>query len=335
MVRVDLFTGLRLQDQGNSLKRDCFELRCRCGQSIAGARTLEFQVVRCARCGASRFIFPQSPLPAPESSADTGPNSASMANGTSRLRIGIFVLSGMLCAAIAVGFVMWAKSRYRRLGSDPQSSVSQTFERHRHAGREALHSGHYERATGELRRSLELFPQLAKDQYSLEYLEELKQETRQASILADLSPHTLEEIVRASIGVADDEWEEIFRKRYAGKSVILDDIIHRDAGGRLRHQLRILVLDGAATIDLDRLNMLNYLHALSSATRLFIGFRLKRVYRRTEGAWRIEPEPDSCVLFTDPKILSGLSITIDADLEAQLKRQSAWFEKVPIDCRGP
>src|SRR5207302_539254 len=56
----------------------------------------------------------------------------------------------------------------------------------------------------------------------------------QVALLADLLAESVNEIVRHSIGLADREWDAVFRERYAGRSLLLDA---RDAvrNRRARH----------------------------------------------------------------------------------------------------
>src|SRR5438093_4591847 len=42
-----------------------FAVDCVCGKKLAGVRLATEQIIRCPSCGAERFIFPRSPLPAP------------------------------------------------------------------------------------------------------------------------------------------------------------------------------------------------------------------------------------------------------------------------------
>ena len=148
---------------------------------------------------------------------------------------------------------------------------------------------------------------------------------RQASLLADLLAESPAAIVRHSIGMNDADWQEIFRQRYAGKAIVLDDTISRDAAGRYQYGFRIVVLNNEARIDLAQLHVLRDL-PLFQTHRILLGMRLANMRREPSGGWTILPDPDSGVLITDPEMLAGLSVPVDADLREVLKRQQAWLD---------
>ncbi len=148
---------------------------------------------------------------------------------------------------------------------------------------------------------------------------------RQSSLLADLLAESPAAIVRHSVGMSDADWQDVFRQRYAGRSMVLDDTISRNAAGQYQYSFRIVVLNNEARIDLSRLKALHDLPLLQPQ-RMLLGLRLESVRREAPGGWTILPDPDSGVLFTDPELLTGLSIPVDAELREVLKRQLTWLE---------
>ena len=147
---------------------------------------------------------------------------------------------------------------------------------------------------------------------------------RQAALLADLLAESPAELLRSAQGLPDAEWQEIVRRRYAGKSLVLDDAISRTADGRFTHAFRIESIGGTGRFALERLSVLREL-PLAGPTRLLLGLRIATIHRHNNG-WIIDPEPNSGVLLTDAEVFEGLSLPADAELREVLKRQLAWLE---------
>jgi hypothetical protein len=155
----------------------------------------------------------------------------------------------------------------------------------------------------------------------------LEQLGRQAELLADLSQESLHEILRHSIGLPEDEWTEVVRTRYRGRSIVLDDQFARDAVGSCRHSQRIQVLGRNGRIDFGHLKALSDTPLLNPQ-RVLLGFRILEIRRGADG-WTIVPEPDSGVLLTDAEVFAGLSVPLDNEIREVLKRQRSWLESRP------
>jgi len=132
------------------------------------------------------------------------------------------------------------------------------------------------------------------------------------------------EIIRNSLGVPEAEWQVIFARNYAHRSVILDDTIHKDASAyHLGFKMR--VANGAAHWDLNQLSVLKSVD-LFQPRRIILGLRLADIRRDGKGGWLVIPEPDSGVLFTDPRFFVGLSVAVDREMEQVLKAQQEWVK---------
>ncbi len=295
-----------------------FEIACTCGASIRGQRQNQAQMAACPTCGTKRFVLPRSPLPDVTISLDQ----AEMESGR-RLapRIWIVITAAIVVAAISVS--VWLSLHAFKTGSinePPQEPES--YEKHLRNGHAAVAQGAWHRAARELNSAI----QLATDLEPAER-KRLIQQQRQAAILADLLSESPDEIARLSLGLPEPEWQEIFRERYANRSVILDDTIHRDAAGHYHQQLRVDLQGIEMKYDLAALKLLRNL-PLNQPYRVLYGVRLSG-FRKDAAGWTILLDADSGVLMTDESMLSGLSIPIDADLREVLKRQESWLTNLP------
>jgi hypothetical protein len=190
------------------------------------------------------------------------------------------------------------------------------------AVRTALDEGSYRLARAELAGAHHLalrYPPLLEPEQAAR----LARWRRQADLLADLLPESVGEIVRHSAGRADKEWEAIFRERYAGRSIVLDARVFRDAAGHVHVDYHLEAAGGVGDWDLDALRVLEGL-PLRQPQRLFFGFRVHGVRRLARDHWTVVPEPDSGVLLTDPEMLIGLSVAADEELVEVLRRQARW-----------
>jgi hypothetical protein len=190
----------------------------------------------------------------------------------------------------------------------------------------ALADGAYPRAERGFKSALEIQRRLGNP--SAVEQRRLNRLHRQASLLADLLAETPAAIVRQSIGLPEADWQEIFRQRYAGRAIVLDDAISRNTAGQYQYAFHIVVLNNEARIDLAQLRVLRDL-PLFQPQRMLIGMRLAGMRREPAGGWTILLDPDSGVLFTDVEMLAGLSIPVDAELREVLKRQQVWLEPTP------
>ena len=226
-----------------------FELACACGTVLRGQRQALHQVIRCPTCAANRFVLPRSPLPEILVKAKDAPKPGR------RSPLIWMAVSGAVVAAVLgmvafVGVVVFLSTPKAKSLSDEEH-----YQDYLNAGRSALTEGAPRKAGRELAEALRLADRGAVKPPAVE-LRRLRQEQRQATLVGDLLSESLTEIVRQSVGLNEGEWNDIFQQRYASRSVILDDVLHRDAQGRYHHQLAMQVVNTAVKVDLGRLKIL-------------------------------------------------------------------------------
>jgi hypothetical protein len=299
-----------------------YEVACACGAVLRGPREAHAQTVRCLACQSERFILPRSPLPY----VHDGELPAA-AGAARRLRWPLFAAAAVVPVAV-VGLTVLIYSLVRSPGRDktpPPPSAEERLAAHREAGRAAFADGSFQRAATELKEALDAADQ-APGKIAGAERRELAAQQRQAAILADLLSESLAEIVRNSLGTPEAEWQAVFARRYAGRSVILDETIHRDAAGQYHGDYSVQVTGAECRIDRKALRILKDVD-LSVPQRVLLGFRLAGLRRDPQGGWTILPDPDSGVFLTDPRVFKGLSVPADAELHEVLKRQKYWVDQ--------
>jgi hypothetical protein len=276
------------------------------------------------------LVLPQSPLPQISGLSESSPQ-ASAARFWIWPILGIVVTVALVSAVVVAVIAPW--SRWRGRVTAPETSAPQLLENHRRLGQQALAEGSYQRASEQFGSALELARKVPEYNVGTAMHDQLFDEHRQTAMLADLLSESLGEIIRNSVGFNEQEWHEVFQRRYRGRSIILDDTVRRESNGKYAHELQLEVLGAGGVIALDRLELLDQLPDLRSPTRIIVGFRLDRLERDRDGRWLIIPHPKSGVLLTQSEGLTGLSLTLDADTSEVLKRQSRWWATLPRSVR--
>jgi DNA-directed RNA polymerase subunit RPC12/RpoP len=312
-----VFAGLRLPEREGE-KETPFTVRCHCGATLQGQRLAQHQVVRCSHCGAERFILPRSALPVVKAVAANPPSSV-LRSGSWRVWRGPLIGAGLALVLGIVGIVLLVHFAVGPEGESKPLSPAQQAEQHLQAGENAIQGGSFHQAERELSAALDLSPQ-----WPAAHRQEVTQLQRQAGILADLLTEAPAEIIRNSLGVPEAEWQAIFARNYAHRSIILDDTVHKDASGyHLGFKTR--VAGAAAHWDLNQLSVLKSVD-LFQPRRVILGLRLAEIRPDGKGGWLVIPEPDSGVLFTDPRFFVGLSVAVDREMEQVLKAQQEWVK---------
>lgn len=288
-----------------------FELTCLCGARLRGHRMTRHQVVPCPGCNEPRFILPLSPLPSPP--AGTTILEAPSGHRTPWVMIGISVA----VIAVVIGIIVALSQR----GPKPDQVVEapptqEQLQASIAEGKTALGEGAYLRAARKFESALAIGDAVERRRVA--------QLHRQAALLGDLLAESPAEIVRHAVGVPEAEWQEIFRRRYAGQALLLDDTISRGADGRYQTKFRILAAGSEARLELNALRLLNDL-PMAQPQRVLLGLRLAAL-RRDNAGWTFTPQADSGVLLTDPEVFAGLSLAPDAELREVLKRQRTWLD---------
>jgi hypothetical protein len=300
-----------------------FAIECACGAWARGYRQPRPQVLTCAGCRAPVFVYPAAASmfgPAPPPPASDWP---------ALMRFWLPPVAAAVLALAVVGVVIAAIVRSHRPVTETDSGpdVSETraamlLNDRFAAAKAALEEGSYRLARDEIdaaRRLIGGYPNAIDSDRG----RQLARWRRQADLLADLLPESVAEIVRFSVGRADKEWESIFRERYAGRTVVLDARVFRDATGHVQADYRLEAAGAAGAWDLDKLRLLEPL-PLQQPQRLVFGFRLRGIRRLARDNWAVVPDPNSGVFLTDPIVLTGLSVPADNELIDVLRRQAQW-----------
>lgn len=306
-----------------------FEIDCHCGAKVAGARLAQGQTMACASCGRPVYVLAASPLPAEmlgSLAGGTAPDYPALGlRQSTRFWLGP-AIAGLL-ALVIVGFVIVSiVNRYRppKNGGALAKSVPprEDHQQRLDAAKAAIAEGAYRTAANELAAAAALRARFAFDSET-ENERSFRAMHRQVALLADLSPESVEEIMRHSLGQPDKEWQAVFAERYLGKSVILDARFILDAAGRYHVDYELEAGGIPGEWDVHSLTLLHRL-PLKTPQRLLIGFRLAEIARTGREGWSVRPQPDSGVLFADESLLTGLSIPIDGQLREVLQRQARW-----------
>jgi hypothetical protein len=314
-----------------------YAVNCPCGAVARGARSAAAQVVRCERCGRELFVFPVPPLPT--DLVDASPGRATSRPPVTlppRVRFWLPPALASVAALVVVAAVVAAIIRAHQTPTaiNPDEPLTATraalrLDTHEQIARAALTDGSFRVAARELdaaRRLRDRFPSLLAD----DRREQFRQWHRQAALLADLLAESLGEIFQHSLGLDEREWQAAFQERYAGKAFVLDTRVRRDPGGHVTVDYQLAGGGLPGDWDVEAFALFRQL-PLAQPQRLVFGARLAEVARTARDRWRARPEADSGVLITDPAVVTGLSIPLDDETRAVLRRQAAWA----ADLRGP
>jgi hypothetical protein len=304
-----------------------FQVVCACGQSVAGQRRRQHQVVSCPSCRQPLFILPRSPWPDGHAGAAGVASSASSRTG----RFLRYRLLGAGVAALAVMVVLYLGLRpYLTRDRKDTSAVLDEAEIREHwaSGQQALAGGNFRVA----RRLLARAVQGQEQRRSLPQAEQrrLIQLYRQADLLANLLNLSLAEVLQQGLRLRDDEeWQAKFAD-YRGRAVVFDDEVRRDGMGRpVLAAVQVSAGGVQARPALEDLELLQRL-PLDRPQRLLFGARLERCAREEGGAWVVRFQPDSGVLLTDPEAAAACCPAPQDDDERRvlleiLKRQEEWL----------
>jgi hypothetical protein len=307
-----------------------YAIECSCGAVARGDRSAVQQVVRCGRCGQELFVFPVPPLPAElAGGVATGGGPSRLPTIPPQVRFWFSPVLAGVVALIVVAAVVGAILRSHRTPGTREANEPLTaaraalrFDTHEQIIRSALTEGSFRLALRELDTARGLHVQFP-GVLSADRREQFRQWQSQATLLTDLLGESLGEIFGHSLGLDEREWQAAFRERYAGKAFVLDTRIWRDAGGHLRidYQLNGGGLPG--DWDVEAFALFRQL-PLAYPQRLVFGARLAEIVRTGRDRWRARPDPDSGVLITDPAVAAGLSLPLDEEVRAVLRRQAGW-----------
>ncbi|MFO0811164.1 MAG: hypothetical protein U0746_21245 [Gemmataceae bacterium] len=304
-----------------------FAVECSCGGIARGARRARHQLVPCPACGTSLFVFPLSPaLPALlDRLAPSALPRIWLPHLPPRVAFWFAPVTAAALALCVVGIVIAAVLRQQKPSDGkPTTEARAGGELAATMARFPDHcdTGSYHLAVRELDAACELldrFPRALPADKALQ----LRRWRKQAALVADLVPESLSEIVRHAAGLDGREWKAVFAERYRGKAVTLDTKVTRTPGRG--YAIDYWLDDAGRTGEWD-FQDLALLHALNlqKTERLIFGVRLAEVERVGRDRWVVKPTPDGGVLFTEPAVFAQLSIPVDDDLRAQLRKQAEW-----------
>jgi hypothetical protein len=253
---------------------------------VRGERRRRHQVVPCPACGRPVFVLPHSPWSASRPPALPRPWRAP-------LRAGLLSLLGLVALFLLL-LPRLQRTPAERAGPAEVEEVLRLME----SGREALAQGKFHLALRRLNDAVDRRDRrpglLTPAQHR-----HLNQLQRQGDLLARLSAHSLEEVVREAALVRDpEEWEARFAE-YRDKTVVFDDVVARDDLGRPALSGYEVRVDGEKVrVALEDLTLLRDLPQ-GPPRRMLFGARLARVAREEGGEWVVRFRPDSAVLLTD------------------------------------
>jgi hypothetical protein len=292
---------------------------------VRGERQSQHQVVPCPTCGQALFILPRGAW-STGGTTRTGPAAAAPPHRLLRR----LALAAVAAAGLGALLLYLVLSPYLSPRSANQAALQQQDEikKNLEAGRLALAGGNYRRARQLFQDALDqrgdhpeaLTPDEARELAGLH---------RQADLLARLLPLSLEELLHQGRHVNDDrEWEQLFAEYYQGRSVVLDDVVRRNAAGRPALAVYAVTDEGVpARLALEDLTLWQRV-PLDPPRRLLFGARLQRLAREEGGAWVVRFEPDSGVLLTDARAAATVCpVPLGPDLLEVLRRQAEWDKR--------
>jgi hypothetical protein len=202
------------------------------------------------------------------------------------------------------------------------------------AGQQALAEGSFLRARALFADAIDLRNR-DPDQLRIEQTRRLFQLHRESDLLARLLSDSLQDIISQAARVRDeDEWKALFRERHFGKTVVFDDVVHRDAQGRpaLTNYQVVIGPKEHPEIAQVALGDLKVLHEvpLDPPPRVLFGARLASCEREDGGVWVIRFGAESGVLFTDRAAAETCCPKpLESDLLEVLSRQQQWLQEMP------
>lgn len=302
-----------------------YTVTCECGRTAEGPRGRSSQVVTCANCGKRLFIFPMWPAPMKVILAATGQLQRPrwlevwlppVAGGAAALLLVVLTVSAILMQVEPrPGGPPLTPAAARQRADELERPLSALFA-----------EGSYSVARARLAELLELHRQFPGD-FAPGDQKLARKRYRQVDLLADLLAEPIDELARHAMALSEREWAAVFAARYAGRGVIFDTSASAPSAGALTLDYPGRAGDTVVRPDAGSIELLRML-PLRRPQRVLIGARLAAIRPDGPRGWRAVFRPDSGVLFTDPAILTGLSLAIDADLLDVLRRQKTWSDEL-------
>ncbi len=251
-------------------------------------------MVRCARCGADRFILPRSPLPAPEATkagSDAGP-------GQRQSRLWIYPTAAVVFTLLILGVVYLGFQAFHSGPATRDTDKKGTSEES--GAKERLRQARENLAQGKFRLAVQALLSDESPGAELTPAERRawRQLYREAAVLADLNYEQVDEVLSHAAGMPEAEWRADFRQRYQGKALVFDVLLSRKPGGGLQANHPFFAGPDQARLELSEkpFGSMN----LDQPRRVIFGARLASVRLEPPGpTWVVRFLPDSEVLLTD------------------------------------
>jgi hypothetical protein len=298
-----------------------------CGNVLRGVRAESFQALPCPACGRRRFILPYTRLPPP---TDVGkPAIAAPARSGQSWLLAASVAAVLLALGGTVAFLWNRSNNDGRTGPPPEGK--EALPQHIKAGRGALDQGKIRLAAEEFKAAEAIHARFPSALPTAER-RQLRQLRRQADIISDLVPISMDELLQQAVErseVDPREWKEEFAARFQGKSVIFDDEVRHEGAGVYRLTTSPFSVRGRpAQVALGDLHIMRTL-PLDRPQRMLIGARLDSVRLESGGTWVVHLVPDSGVLLTDLAAVRACYPLPPEELREVLERQAAWLAERP------
>ncbi|HEY8505643.1 MAG TPA: hypothetical protein VIL46_13745, partial [Gemmataceae bacterium] len=234
--------------------------------------------------------------------------------------VGILAL---LLVGVALGVLLWTSEA----PPGERSSPPERLREHRAAAEEALRQGDYDRLARACAEALALDDRQP-GLLSPGERRHLRQLGAQAAVLRDLLFESLPEVLRTAPGVPDAVWAAEFERRYRGKAVVFDALMHRDAAGEYHLDYALFTREGEVRVLWHEVELFRRL-PLEEPRRLIFGARLASASRDATGRWQVRLQPGGTVLFTDPEMFTGTTLPpADDETRAVLRRQAEWLAEI-------
>jgi phage FluMu protein Com len=291
-----------------------YQVRCGCGHILSGTRQQTYQIVRCPRCGSERFIF-GCPAATEAGGSVAGPVHARPARRRfRRLMLGV-------CGVLLLGLGIVLHAILSKRENPLPDNVVPAQERLERAER-LLVDGNFRLAAIELGKPdtpANAAPKLRN---------RWRQVFRESSILADLLPEPLEEVLQHAAASGKDEWYAVFAHRYADKAMLLDIVVSRAATGKLTTNYQWILGDEPIRVEMDELQLLQSVN-LEKPRRVILGARLASVRLEAPGpGWVVRFHPQSGVLLTNAQAAGWVCPALrDAESVELLNKQRRLCEE--------
>lgn len=285
-----------------------YAIPCACGKMVTGQRKKDYQIVPCPQCKGELFVLPLSPLPRLASpSGEFSTPQAFSPKRTPFLPWRLLALAVGCACLLLLGIYLLIAFFFPHLPfsleSNPETArnnVQEAAKAHVIKADQYIGLGHFSLA-------LEQLDALAALQLHHSELWEkaggLDYQRKEIALYVDLLGDSLENLLEQAIDLPEQEFQQLFTKRYLHKAVILDTEVIRLAEDRITHSYTLQVGGQQGKLNLQNLAFFANLPT-GKPQRVLFGARLASIHRQKPGMWIIEFNPESLTLLTNPAALA-------------------------------